>query len=183
MATRMTHHTATITATAALALIGALPGCSSGEGGQPPSAVAPSGLPTAPVTVKGERFVMEVALDDPSRIRGLSGRAEIDPNGGMLFVFPSVQRREFVMRDCPAPIDIAFLDASGRVVAVHAMVPEEPQRKGESDTAYENRLKRYSSRFPSQFAVETAGGRLTALGLREGEIVQFDLEGLKQRAR
>lgn len=179
MASRMTLHTTLLT-TGVLAM-GALGACSSGENAG--NARAPSGLPTAPVTVKGERFVMELALDDASRIKGLSGRAEIDPKGGMLFVFPTSQRREFVMRDCPVPIDIAFLDPSGRVVAVHAMVPEEPKRENETDFEYENRLKRYSSRFPAQFAVETAGGRLTALGLREGELVVFDVEGLKRRAQ
>ena len=179
MASRMTLH-ATLLTTGVLAL-GGLGACSSGENAG--AALAPSGLPTTTVTVKGERFTMELALDDASRIKGLSGRTEIDPKGGMLFVFPTAQRREFVMRDCPIPIDIAFLDPSGRVVAVHAMVPEEPKRENESDMEYELRLKRYSSRFPAQFAVETAGGRLTALGVREGDVVRFDVEGLKRRAQ
>lgn len=160
-----------------------LGGCSSESSGSGSSNLAPSGLPTAPVTIKGERFMMELALTEPHRIKGLSGRAEIDPKGGMLFVFPSPARREFVMRDCPAPIDIAFLDSSGRVVALHEMKPEEPKREGESDMEYEFRLKRYPSRFPAQFAVETAGGRLAALGLREGDKVVFDVEGLKRRAQ
>lgn len=159
----------------------AVAGCSSGDTSN--NAVAESGLPTAPVRIKGERFRMELALTEPARIRGLSGREEIDPDGGMLFVFPSALRREFVMRDCPVPIDIAFLDASGRVVAVHEMTPEEPQREGETDMQYEFRLKRYPSRFPAQFAVETAGGRLASLGLKEGDRVEFDAEGLKARAR
>jgi uncharacterized membrane protein (UPF0127 family) len=159
----------------------AIPGCTSESSGGS-AAVAPSGLPTAPVTIKGERFVMELALTDAARIRGLSGRASIDPEGGMLFVFPTSQRREFVMRDCPAPIDIAFLDASGRVVAVHQMTPEPPQAPDESAMQYEIRLKRYPSRFPAQFAVETAGGRLAELGVKEGDLIEFDAAGLKRRA-
>lgn len=158
-------------------------GCSSESSGGGSANLAPSGLPTAPVTIKGERFVMEVALTEPHRVRGLSGRPEIDPKGGMLFVFPTSARREFVMRECPVPIDIAFLDSSGRVVAVHEMTPEEPRREGESDMEYEMRLKRYPSRYPAQFAVETAGGRLGAVGLREGDKVAFDVEGLKRRAQ
>lgn len=181
MASRMTTPRTALTLGATLLASVSLLACSSGEGAN--TARAPSGLPTAPVTVKGERFIMELALDDASRITGLSGRAEIDPKGGMLFVFPTAQRREFVMRDCPVPIDIAFLDPSGRVVAVHAMVPEEAKREGENDRQYEERLKRYSSRFPAQFAVETAGGRLTALGLKEGDLVQFDTASLKARAQ
>lgn len=173
-----------------IALVGAgigamaLAGCSSeSSGGNAPGALASSGLPTAPVTIKGERFVMELALTEPHRIKGLSGREEIDPEGGMLFVFPSSARREFVMRDCPAPIDIAFLDSSGRVVALHEMKPEEPKREGETDMAYDRRLKKYPSRFAAQFAVETAGGRLAGVGLKEGDKVVFDIEGIKARAR
>lgn len=183
MAPGMTLRRATTLAlVAASAASCAITGCSSESSGGS-AATAPSGLPTAPVTINGERFVMELALDDATRIRGLSGRETIDPQGGMLFVFPHAGRHEFVMRDCPAPIDIAFLDASGRVVAVHHMTPEPPRREGESAVAYENRLKRYPSRFPAQYAVETVGGRLAALGVKEGDLIRFDAEGLKRRAR
>lgn len=173
-------------ALASLALLGAaLPACSSESSGGAARAdqVAPSGLPTAPVTINGRRFVMELALDDASRLKGLSGREHLDPDKGMLFVFPSAERRAFVMRDCPSPIDIAFLDASGRVVALHHMTPDPPRAEGETDMQYEYRLTQYPSRFPAQFAVETAGGRLSDVGLKEGDVVRFDAEALKRRAR
>ncbi len=179
MATRMIRRTtAAITLGIAAASLGA---CSSETSSAPK--LAASGLPTAPVTIKGERFIMELALNEPQRIRGLSGRESIDPDGGMLFVFPMSSRHEFVMRDCPAPIDIAFLDSSGRVVAFHEMKPEDPRREGESEFQYEMRLKRYPSRFPAQFAVETAGGRLASLGVKEGDKIEFDAEALKRRAQ
>ena len=66
------------------------------------------------------------------QFRGLGGRTHIDPHGGMLFVFPFRTPTAFVMRDCPVPIDVAFLDSSGRVIAVHEMTPEPPRRAGES---------------------------------------------------
>jgi len=97
--------------------------------------------------------------------------------------FPSASLIQFVMRDCLVPIDIAFLDAAGRVVAMHEMTPEEPRREGESELAYERRLKTYPSRFPAQFAVETAGGRLREVGLEVGQRVEFDLERLKNLVR
>ncbi len=178
MATRMIRRT---TATITLGIAAASLGACSSESSTPQ--LAASGLPTAPVTVKGERFIMELALNEPARIRGLSGRETIDPKGGMLFVFPRSDRHEFVMRDCPAPIDIAFLDSAGRVVAFHEMTPEEPRREGESEFQYEMRLKRYPSRFPAQFAVETAGGRLASLGVKEGDKIEFDAEALKARAQ
>jgi uncharacterized membrane protein (UPF0127 family) len=88
-----------------------------------------------------------------------------------------------VMRRCPVPIDVAFLDAEGRVVAIHAMAPEPPRAPGASAAVYEAPLPTYVSAVPAQFAVETAGGRLGELGLAVGDRLVFDAEGLKRRAR
>ncbi len=133
------------------------------------------------VRLKGETFYVEVAADDKVRIRGLGGRDHIEPDGGMLFVFPRAERRQFVMRDCLVPIDIAFLDGSGRVLTMYTMPVEEPRREGESERDYENRLERYSSRFPSEFVLELKEGTLKRLGVKEGDLVEFNVAGLKRR--
>ena len=125
-------------------------------------------LPTMQVTIGGERFTLEVARDPATQFRGLGGRTHIDPHGGMLFVFPSPRATAFVMRDCPIPIDVAFLDADGRVIAIHEMQPEPPRSAGESTAAYESRLRQYPSGLPALYALETAGGRLRALNLQGG---------------
>jgi uncharacterized membrane protein (UPF0127 family) len=131
-------------------------------------------LPTAEVVIGGERFVLEVARDPATQLRGLGGRTHIDPHGGMLFVFPFPRPTAFVMRDCPIAIDVAFLDAAGRVIAVHAMSPEPPRKPGESDAAYESRLTPYPSGLPALFAIETAGGRMKQLGVRGGDVIEID---------
>jgi uncharacterized protein len=125
-------------------------------------------LPTMQVTIGGERFTLEVARDPATQFRGLGGRTHIDPHGGMLFVFPSPRATAFVMRDCPIPIDVAFLDADGRVIAIHEMQPESPRGAGESTDAYESRLRPYPSGLPALYAIETAAGRLRALNLQGG---------------
>lgn len=137
----------------------------------------------AAVTIAGQKFSLEAAIDDPVRIKGLGGRTEIAPRGGMLFVFPYPLELSFVMRDCVIPIDIAFLDSAGRVVAKHTMQPEAPKTENESAQDYEKRLKKYSSRFAAQFAVEVKAGTLDALGVKEGDLLRFDAEGLKRRCR
>ena len=126
-------------------------------------------LPTTDVMIGGERFQLEVARDSATQFRGLGGRTRIDSHGGMLFVFPYPYATAFVMRDCPIPIDIAFLDGEGRVIAIHEMQPEPPRGKDESIAAYESRLRQYPSALPARFAIETAGGRLRALGLQGGD--------------
>jgi uncharacterized membrane protein (UPF0127 family) len=141
------------------------------------------GVERVPFSLKGERFRMEVALDDPTRMQGLGGRARIDAQGGMIFVFPQAAPRSFVMRDCPIPIDLAYLDDNGVVVTTHAMAPEEPRRPGETPAEYESRLKTYPSRFPVRYVVEFAGGRLAEMGVAPGDRADFDRSALKQRAR
>ncbi len=149
----------------------------------PPNKPASPAPETTPVTIAGEKFTIEVALDDSVRIKGLGGRTALAARGGMLFVFPYPSELGFVMRDCVIPIDIAFLDASGRVLARHTMATEAPRAENESPQEYENRLKKYSSRFPAQFALEVPAGTLDTLGVKVGDLIRFDAEGLKRRAR
>ncbi len=135
------------------------------------------------VKVGGKTFYLELAVNDTTRVKGLGGRTFIEPNGGMLFAFPRASKRSFVMRDCTIPIDILFLDSNGWVVAMHAMVPEEPQGAEESDSAYEQRLTRYPSKFDAQYVVELQGGMLETLDVSEGDVVEMDLKKLKQLVR
>lgn len=151
---------------------------------------APADGTHAKVTVNGRVFNCELALDNDARFKGLSGRTDIPAEGGMLFVFPdyAVGVQDFVMRDCPVPIDIIYLDGSGRVQASYQMQVEPPRgpeegKPGEINMKYEQRLKRYSSRFPSQFVIELKGGTLPSLNLQTGQKVELDAGGLKKRAK
>ncbi len=136
-----------------------------------------------PVKINGQWVHLEIAADDQVRTLGLGGRDYIAPDGGMIFVFSRPLEMSFVMRDCPIPIDIAFLDAAGRVLAIHEMTPEKPRGPNETANEYESRLKPYPSRYSAQFAIELAGGRLKELGLKEGQRVEFDTFRLKRMAR
>jgi len=150
---------------------------------EPDPPAPPAGPETAWVEIAGQLFELELALDPATRFRGLSDRPRIPRSGGMLFVQPRPRPLSMVMRRCPVPIDVAFLDAEGRVVAIHAMAPEPPRAPGESAAVYEARLPTYASGAPVQFAVETAGGRLGELGLAVGDRLVFDAEGLARHAR
>ncbi|MBL0870283.1 MAG: DUF192 domain-containing protein [Phycisphaerales bacterium] len=152
-----------------------------------------AGANVGAVKLGGRKFFLELALDPQTRFRGLSERTVIEPDGGMLFVFPpgQVAVQGFVMRDCPIAIDIVYLDPAGRVLAMYEMKPEPPRdaSKGEGTPAdannvtYNARLKQYSSRFPAQFVIELAGGTLKTLNVKEGDLVQFEREEYVRRAR
>lgn len=171
----LTAFVVTMTSTALFPACAPDPGSSGGEATQNDA----NQLVT--VRVGGERFFVEPALDQPTRIQGLSGRTEIARDGGMLFVFPTPARQGFVMRDCPVPIDIIFVADNGRIDAAHAMQVD-PRREGESDIVYERRLKRYKSDGRVSIAVEFAGGTIERLNLQPGQRVSIEgLEDLKAR--
>ncbi len=158
---------------ALLALLLALPSCDQGE------------ADTRVVEIRGREFVLELALDEATRQKGLMGREYIAPEGGMLFVFPEAGRepRGFWMGHCRTDIDIIFLDAGQRITAMHHMQQERPIRPGETEAEYERSLPRYSSRLPTQFAIELAGGTLETFEppLKVGERLVFEAEDLKER--
>lgn len=151
------------------------------------------------VKIGSESFTLELAIDDQTRFKGLSGRTEIAANGGMLFVFPDrfVNVHNFVMRDCPVDIDILYLDKAGRVVASYEMKAESARTDEEktlsgppgtpdwakTNDKYENRLKRYSSKFPSQFVIELKGGTIARLGIKNGDKITLNTQSLKKRAK
>lgn len=135
------------------------------------------------VVIKGEDFNLEPAVTPPKQAKGLGQRDSLEPDGGMIFFFPVPRRREFVMRDCIIPIDIAYTDDAGRVLALYAMEVEPPRAEDESQRDYELRLKRYPSRAPVRVAIEVAGGTWARLGLAEGDRIAFDIDELKQLMR
>ncbi|MBT3376678.1 MAG: DUF192 domain-containing protein [Lentisphaerae bacterium] len=174
----MTHSTKALVATAACLALGSRFGVL-----HPPSEAAPAPLPLEYVTIQGELFSLEVAADEETRTRGLMERPEISPDKGMIFVFPNEEERTFWMAHTLAELDIVFLDRKGRVTALHTMPPEEPQGELESEWHYHQRLKRYPSNTPAQFAVEFKAGTLSLLKIEVGDLLPIDVDRLAAMAR
>jgi len=135
------------------------------------------------VSISGRTYTLEVVADNETRNLGLGGRTELAEDKGMLFVFTDSKKRHFVMRDCFIDIDIIFLDANARIMAMHHMPLEDPRGENETDLAYNDRLKRYSSRFDSQLVIELAGGQLELLKLEEGQQLDLDVKRLRSMAK
>lgn len=137
----------------------------------------------AVVKLDGTDYTLDIVADDATRERGLGGVESLPEHGGMLFVFPNSRLRAFVMRDCLIDIDIIFLDPSGRIVAMHHMPVEDPRTVDESLSVYEQRLKRYPSRFSAKYAIEIRGGRLESMSLEEGQLIELDTDYLESIVR
>lgn len=121
---------------------------------------------TPQVTLRGRTWRVDLAMTQSRRYVGLSGRRELSPGTGMLFVYPDSAIREFCMRECYIPIDIAFLDADRRVVRMHTMQVE-PDRLGRVA---------YSSDEPCQYALEVPAGELAEAGVQVGDVAEFSAD-------
>ncbi len=78
------------------------------------------------VSVNGTPLVLEYARTEAEREQGLSDRASLPSNHGMLFVFPRADRYAFWMPRMHFPLDMLWL-REGRVVEIHEQVPAPKQ--------------------------------------------------------
>ncbi len=144
---------------------------------------SPTNNNTIEIEIAGETFSLELSIDEPSRVRGLMDRKTIEPNGGMLFVFPDADQRSFWMANCYIDIDLIFLDSRGTITATHEMKFEPPQKKSESQWAYESRMKHYWSNGPARFAIELSASSIKRLHLRVNDRITLPLRKLRNFAR
>ncbi len=116
----------------------------------------PAGIPAieAPKDTASRGYSLQTidrADSEQERERGLSGRAEIPHEYGLLFVFPEKGLHGFWMKDMQAPIDIIWLSDDGTVLGIEASVtpstypktfsPPEPVRYVLETRAGEARMK------------------------------------------
>ena len=84
---------------------------------------AQANLPTVRLQVGNIFFQAEVADEETERSTGLMFRKTLAPDAGMLFVMPQTGPVGFWMKNTGVPLTIAYLDASGRILELHDLVP------------------------------------------------------------
>ena len=131
----------------ALCLTTAIAGCRGGDENLPPR-----------VKIGSAVWDVDLALTDDQRYRGLAGRAYLDEDVGMLFMYPEAELRAYCMRDCLIPLDIAFINSDLRIVKIYTM-PAEADRVGRVT---------YESNTPAQYVLEVSAGGFARKGVVEG---------------
>ena len=74
------------------------------------------------IVLNGNRFSSEIMDTNQLRQKGLSGRSNIGQDNAMIFVFDDTARHCFWMKDMKFNIDMVWLDAGNKVVAIEKRV-------------------------------------------------------------
>jgi hypothetical protein len=118
-------------------------------------------------TGKGEKaFSVEVVREEKERSRGLMFRQTMDADHGMLFDYDPPQDVSFWMKNTFIPLDIIFVGADGRIIAI-----------AENTTPLS--LEPIPSGGPARGVLEINGGLSAKLGIKVGDRVRHKLFELK----
>jgi len=113
-------------------------------------------------------FPIKIADDNAELAAGFQHICPKDVEGTAIwFQFPVANHSAFHMHNVHAPLDIAFLDESGRVMEIQRM---------ETYSLVSIRPTLYRPDRPYHSALETAAGRLATLGIQPG--MKATVEGL-----
>jgi uncharacterized membrane protein (UPF0127 family) len=82
-----------------------------------------SNLPMVQVPIGSKTFTLEVAAREGDRNKGLMYRDFMPEDRGMIFVFGEVKDVSFWMKNTRIPLDILFVDPSGKVISIRQMKP------------------------------------------------------------
>jgi uncharacterized protein len=116
-----------------------------------------SQLRTVRMPIGSRTYTLEVADTPATREHGLMKRDSMPTDHGMLFVFPDVDKRAFWMKHTRIPLEILYLDESGKIVHTASMKPYD--------------LSRVPSYAPAKYAIELNAGQLTANGAKVGDVL------------
>ena len=113
---------------------------------------------------KQHKFTVELADNDERRAYGLMFRKSMPADEGMIFDFKQDQPVAMWMRNTLIPLDMLFIDRTGRVVNIH-------QRAVPHDETS------ITSEGPVRGVLELNGGTASRLGLKPGDRVRHPMFG------
>ncbi len=115
-----------------------------------------------PLQIGEKEIYAEVAISIEDRIKGLSGRADLSENQGMLFVYDKPDIYSFWMKDMNFPIDIIWIDQDYKIVDIAENISPDsfPQT--------------FQPLKPAQYILEVNAGFSARNGIEIGNVAYFN---------
>lgn len=129
--------------------------------GIPPRFDLPTGVAVVQTPAGERRFVVELAVKDHERQRGLMYRSALGEDEGMVFFFEAMAPLSFWMKNTWIPLDMLFIDDDLTVVGI--VESAEPMTTTPRSPGKEAR-----------FVLEIQGGLSQQLGLKPLQKVRFE---------
>ena len=105
---------------------------------------------------------LELAQTPAQREKGLMNRKDLAPCDGMAFLFPKTGIQKFWMKNTLIPLDILFVDDTGKIVAITTGKPLSEEPIGPD--------------VPVATVIEIAVGQAEKLGITTGDRVFYELQ-------
>ena len=118
------------------------------------------------VTLKNERFLVELAETPDKQALGLMFREQMPDDHGMLFLFPVEGMRSFWMKNTRIPLDIFYFDEELKLVSVSENT--QPCRVQHCPS--------YPSLGPAKYILELNAGKAAELGVKAGDVLELHLD-------
>ena len=120
---------------------------------------------------KGNCYVVELAISDEERMKGLQNRDVLEKNKGMLFALVGNVPEKFWMKKTLIPLDILWLDYAGQIIFIeHAAVPCE-----------KDPCPVYGPAVPASYVLEINAGEAARLDMRVGDRITLELKNVNQK--
>jgi uncharacterized membrane protein (UPF0127 family) len=103
-----------------------------------------------------QKFSIELALTDAQMEQGLMFRRSMAANAGMLFDFKRPTPISMWMKNTVIPLDMLFLNTSGKVIDIH-------------ERAVPQSTDIIASSVPAHYVIELNGGTVERLGIKIGD--------------
>ena len=120
------------------------------------------------VTFKQTSFLSEVAATDQEKAKGLMYRQSLPKDRCMFFVYSADGDHAIWMKNCLIAIDVAWVDAEGRVVETVEHIPPCSPMRGDDCPSYGGSV-------PARHFIEFAAGTFKRLGLKKGDRLGWEL--------
>jgi len=115
-------------------------------------------IPKIDIPIKDKFFSLEIAKSIIQKTKGLSGRNNLCPNCGMIFVYQTEFIYPFWMKNTLIPLDIIWIDKNGTVVDIIQAKP--------------NDLSILTPKSKAQYIIELNKDTSTNLNLKIGDQIQ-----------